>query len=733
MQSESISPAPYYPIRNNGFRSIELIDQVRSFENIIMFSYPVRFVRTDMNRYNFPILIEFEDDVQLKDIQTINDGIFACNHTLFLTPSNCNIYFFSKLDYDRTLINTKDAVYIKYFKDFKIYPTTSSLKMQTFPEIPSTASLLQLLPPKENTVDRTKGALYGYMLGIRLSITPELAHLNNLSQQIYDAITGALLEPNNSNKYLPQITSLLNQYKEIDPIEKESADTFKKKLLDRIGTKFALGVVIDILDMLNLSDNLKISWGLSSIYQTKDLKLLRDNIEKRTTLILRRNYSLNPISMDNVTVSDDSVNFTNAPLISEAIKWINTNNISQESLTRDKLSICAALGKIAKSVKGDIPDIQGMRDLYESIQYVQPFALHNIVDNEIRALSAFIYKGNSISGYLKYLRTKEITDYSLYLLLWGATVGYNEMDKNILSPILSPDVNKLVFDKMQLNNMYPCIPHSVYDLPEDLPECISNDADITFHTHNVEEPNVAQNTDKNENDINCEKNNTAITEETILTKVKTSIPDSILFLFNNDIFAALPTKAKEYYSSSVVSIFNGAVDETFISNITKLEYSRTKSKWANIVKNFKKSCDCEKTKINSGKAIKQESNDSNATIFGEPGIFSTTVDRAFLDRGVVEKYPSETNFLCSMDCLSLLDNKALSRLIDVFGYAFNIERDKDKALLFFSTMCINEGRGYKSQGEAVKDRGLFGKYTDELDQTLMAEIDVHFDEYKRQL
>ena len=67
LQSECILPPIHYSRRCSGYKTYEQLDELRFIESIVLFKYPVRFNINDMGRYNFPMLIEFEDDSQTCD------------------------------------------------------------------------------------------------------------------------------------------------------------------------------------------------------------------------------------------------------------------------------------------------------------------------------------------------------------------------------------------------------------------------------------------------------------------------------------------------------------------------------------------------------------------------------------------------------------------------------------------------------------------------------------------
>ena len=67
LQSECILPPTHYSQRISGYKSFEQIEELRPFSSIVLFDHPVQFVINDMGRYNFPILIEIEDESLLSN------------------------------------------------------------------------------------------------------------------------------------------------------------------------------------------------------------------------------------------------------------------------------------------------------------------------------------------------------------------------------------------------------------------------------------------------------------------------------------------------------------------------------------------------------------------------------------------------------------------------------------------------------------------------------------------
>ena len=61
LQSECILPFPHYGHRVSGYKTFEQIEELRPFSGVVLFAFPVSFEINDPGRYNYPLLIEFED------------------------------------------------------------------------------------------------------------------------------------------------------------------------------------------------------------------------------------------------------------------------------------------------------------------------------------------------------------------------------------------------------------------------------------------------------------------------------------------------------------------------------------------------------------------------------------------------------------------------------------------------------------------------------------------------
>lgn len=476
LQAESISPSSFYSVRKTGYKSIELIDELKGYNKLVLFQYPIHFTIVDPNRYNFPLLIEIEDENQLgeADLHIESEGVYSYDKTLYLTPTNCRFFFFSEKAYKLTTINTKSNKAIKYFDKYIISPTTAGLKFEDIPSV-SFNNNLSCSDSFETDIDKKKGMLYAYLLGKHLTVSPELAHQNKLTQDIYDMISGIIANPSMPEVFKSKLNDLIDEYRSVDAHEKENKQKFDEHLDEDLGRfKFLKPCLIDLLQKWDVWNfvNRKMSnkWGcemlpdVSELYTNDDFKRFGEDIERRTNQSIT-NYrnSLPRPSFTLFKFKEKKIILEGFPILSIAVNYIIKNQIIPEQLSAYRVDCCLGIINEIKnyyiSKYGEESWNNSVRNYVNSLYYhIQnigtSFHLNSIDNNELVAIAAFLLRGQSIDNYLIFLKMNEITDYSCPLILWGALCGYMEMNRDSLSSVLSMENNKNVYKHLFKIDMY---------------------------------------------------------------------------------------------------------------------------------------------------------------------------------------------------------------------------------------------------------------------------------------
>lgn len=497
LQSECILPISHYAKRQTGYKSYEQIEELRPFNAIILFKHPVQFIINDFGRYNFPVLIEFEDDKQTQDFYNneIQDGVCICSHALNLTPTNCCIYFFSEQAYKITLVNTQSNKSIKYYKNYSIVPNVNKLKTKTLPKLASIPHC-EVEVYKDGIIDKQKGVLYAYLLGSLKSVNHDLAVQLRLTQEIYNILTSLISNPSSITVLGDKLSYLLDEYKMIDLTERNSVERFDVNLKNELGSRFYFlkECLEGFLKKINCWDYVFTSlckkWGLYFLPKTSELHTKDDYLRLRSEIEKRTAYAVNvfqnnahPSTLDNISINGNTISISNAPLVNTIIEYIIENEQSVEKLYANRLGFyMEAMQSIVPILKRQIGEINWEKSkerLYINNlhTFINDPAFHfeiNSIDNiELKSIAAFILKGQSYNDCVTLCKMAEFEDYRYILSLWGSLCGYMEMNKDVLTDILNMSTYSLVYKKLYGENM-GILSHDIAN-SEDYINCDSKD------------------------------------------------------------------------------------------------------------------------------------------------------------------------------------------------------------------------------------------------------------------
>lgn len=468
LQSECILPPTHYNQRISGYNSFEQIEQLRSFISIVLFDYPVHFTINDTGRYNFPILIEIEDEYQSNDFEKLQEGVYVCNHAIQITPSNCRVYFFSKQAYNLTLINTKSNKSIKFFSKYTILPDTSGLKTKPFPEL--STSNCNPLPCEDKYIDKQKGAMYAYLLGQKLSLSADLASLLKLDQEIYNILTSLIATPSLSTTFGSKLSKLVEDHKKIDSVEKYNQKVFDEELDNALGKrfKFLRGCFIGVLNKLGLwescLDTLCKKWNchllpnVDTLVSSSDYTMFRNKIEKRTISNIEKHQSNIKESLQGISVKGYNIVIENMNLVNKAIEHIIKNDLTPEALSAHRMAVYMGIMQsivpiIKKSIGEENWNTSVVRSYINSLHaHIEdpgvPFDINSINNKELKAIACFILRGHSFSDLTTLLKQNAIEDYRASFVLWGTLCGYYGMNRDSLQLVLSDENYEEVYKKL---------------------------------------------------------------------------------------------------------------------------------------------------------------------------------------------------------------------------------------------------------------------------------------------
>lgn len=474
LSTESISPISAYDYRKFGYNHFYEIGIRMPSNYIVLFSAIPHFEIVDDLRENYPMVIQIDDDVQLKGCYKIGNykevDIYGYNSTILLTPDNCKLLFFTPNTKMLTRQNSLDSKLNKWGEYFLFETVT-----------PSCISLIEIInhvswPDKlnnnnsldENLHDRAKGFIYGYYLGLSKSISPQVAQMLAIQKRIYDIVASVKNNNGQSNSAFNQeLIRLDEEYERKDPDRKKLNDLWKRKsnecdipvsnlnrwlkdngMLDLAKEQFCKRYDINIRKRFTAYT----PWQLEEY--SNDTKIYTNRlieVEKTKEITLNEldvTPDLSQVMLDKTDETNMLFNHVIATLL-----WSNVIG-TKENLRLNRADIATNVTKgiinIFKQTKKDWENSKErifFHHLRQNLLEFTPFNLKEI-DNIIwQSLAAFILKGDDLDDLVNYLSTQSIPSYQYALALWGATCGYVQLSKGILATSLTKTERESLYKK----------------------------------------------------------------------------------------------------------------------------------------------------------------------------------------------------------------------------------------------------------------------------------------------
>lgn len=502
LSSESISPISFYGKRDFGYKLFQKIEGITIINDIILFSKLPFFEIKDSEKENYPMAIEIDDDDQLKKkirtvIKTKTDcDIFLCNQTIYLNPWNCKILFFSQQAMTLAKLKCEDSLCNKLSNFFRlevIAPNRSFLLFDALKEVYFEQSNFN--PDQidiDNKINKIKGFLYGYYLGITKYLSDDVAQLLGLQKRIYNIVASIINNKGeNSDRFIEELRRLDLQYNETDPHKKEIRNLWSEKILSRFSSFNDKNTFEAILKELFIEGEAKTNFCKSNSILVRKLtfSLSNKNFDWVTYQSELSNYTQSIITEDKIKVpiidlkkkvsvqgdySGIHLNEIEAQLYNDILaKYFLNEVITVEDLRLNKLNIATEFTKGIKNIMesekknwDNSSEKKYFNSLRLNIANSEPFILQEAPNIIYLSIAAFLLKGDDFNALSRYLEENCVSNYNYVLGFWGAACGYVDMSKPIFTPILK--------DKETFCNTYKSIHYLLFnnELEGALPDII---------------------------------------------------------------------------------------------------------------------------------------------------------------------------------------------------------------------------------------------------------------------
>lgn len=660
LSSESISPKAYYERRGFGYKRWMEIPENNVDNVVLLYDEAFAFERPISDIEDHPMLIEFETD---KDYPQVAEGVYYSDSTIYFSPWNTRFIFFCEKDKMITLSLSDSSLETKMLPIYK-----GKLVVETYTPKTTNQHLEVCIPLCEEGIEydfrlnKMKGLLYGYYIGVRLSSTSELVEKYNSLQELYNIFSSVLSSENHS----PTIIQEDRMIYLISEIQKDIP--YIKYLEGQLGDSKNVIAVIDKLESMGVrfpgyvgqrflrdaiingtsDNNFAINWVKEYFSQLKQL-------EKKSRVYLSANS-------EEIIVSDlylskiANLSQKDAELVKV---WINNVLIKKEfngntGSYKEQLSdeITLATREILQSDWESDPIRQQLNSMRK---YIRGQEVDFLWSNGIASsISAVLAKGNDWEQLYSFLKSKSLYDYRLAFAFYGELIGFANLTRDFTDHLLNSS------DRNYVAEVYKEFMGQLLGIES----IISNQ----------------------QKEGSCIMSNG--TENRTRLKVEASLSsDGFEQLINNLISICKGASLDKHLYETYYKKYGLTYD--FLSAIKEdKHFGRGKGVQKTIVKELERIL-----KVSKGQTSKKQS------VIGQQTIL--------FDIDIIHR----------MNCFSGLSEKVKKRLLDNWNYT--VKKNgymTDEQIKHFVNLCKKEGR------ESEHHKELFNIFTDDLAKEFMREI-----------
>ena len=455
LSTESISPVSYYAERPFGSKFFQRIEGVNLDSYLYLFSKVPLFTISDAEAEQYSIAIEIDDDAQLKKLgaETVYDeedlSIRSCSKTIVLTPWNCRIIYFDERAYRQARSAIESSRNSKIGLRYPWVYCEDGILLEDLVE-----KINEDLPdngPNDMSFNVEKGAIWGYILGSSRSIPKSAAKLLSISNRMRNIASNAISNSGECGRaFYEELKELDKAYREI--ADKETNEQWgqlcsheEKIILEKFQ------VLSEALNKFLRNRHLSLTPDIPFSNDSKDAWIsYRDALNAYTeAYVNKERQGSSSIFWNEISFFDGHFSLNNYELINCILRKICQGELNKEQIRINRESAMKVVlsdvstilqKRFGQEVWNQHPEERlYINQLFKNISDFEPFDLNSIDNDELKAIAAFLLKGEDYDALIRYLEDNSAADYRLVLCLWGALEGYASIHKKLLSSVLSAE------------------------------------------------------------------------------------------------------------------------------------------------------------------------------------------------------------------------------------------------------------------------------------------------------
>ena len=465
LSTESISPMHFYKTRSFGYQNFYQILQLKDFvDRILLFSELPNFDIKDGQRENNPMIIQIDTDQQFVEAKSLDKSleckIYYSLQTIHITPINTKFLFFTDkarvLAYQNCL-NSKMCKLVDYFQMQIIQPSKYEL-YNLIRSIDTLQFQSTGIISNDNQYNKVKGFICGYFIGATKSLSANTAKMLAIQKRIYDILAAIRSNGGQSSAaFNNELSALDKEYMQLDPnvaLSRNSWTAFVNShgisverlngLLHELHKESELkrafcqkeGIILrKTLPEYNLENIEKYGTDISLYTKSliaKEREQNKENIDLCSQLDINPDYSLAMMTLDDADNSLYNKILSNI-VWDDVIGNLDDLRINRfEIVTKITQIIRHIIEETGKEWQGSVEQLY-FHHLRQNVKEFTPFNIQEIDNIVLQSLAAFLLKGEDYDSLINYLESNSVSNYQYALSLWGATLGYVQIPRTIIS------------------------------------------------------------------------------------------------------------------------------------------------------------------------------------------------------------------------------------------------------------------------------------------------------------
>ena len=453
LSSESISPKAFYAIRGFGYPRWTEIEENNNDNAILLYNKPFSFVRPASDLEDHPMLIEISTD---ESFPISDDGVFYCDHTIYLSPWRTRFVFFNHQDRVVALSLSDSSLETKmlalYRQRFIVQDFPMENKKGIVIDIPLNTEAVK----RDFRINRLKGFLYGYYIGALVSNSPEITKQANILQELRNIFSSIMSSESRMPTILQheKLTIFFKELQKNDPVVQYLQNVIKnpENLEVVISDLTRLGVIFP--SNINSKDSIIRSLEYATDDKNYAFEWLNREEQKLIDTEQKNRMPLLPSAEEVVVVDNSLSKIVNGSLRDETEATLLkawSNEVLASKSYNGKVSTFAEslsddITKKAKAVYGDLWDESYAKIVLNQMRRYVRAQESNISwkDDLFSSIAAVIAKGSDWEQLRKFMQSKSMSDYKMAFAMFAELNGFANLTRDFTDVLFNLQDRKYV-------------------------------------------------------------------------------------------------------------------------------------------------------------------------------------------------------------------------------------------------------------------------------------------------